>query len=77
MARMGSYCKAYPVQRLRAYPAWRENAESARNESDYLYLQDNYVVTDGIFVDEHVIFDQVTDEWKTYCTDTLQFVPAR
>jgi hypothetical protein len=40
---------------------------------DYLYVQENYVVTDGIFKDEHIIFDQVTPEWMDYCRHTLKF----
>ncbi len=40
---------------------------------DYLYLQENYVVTDGIFKDENIIFDQVTPEWIEYCQQTLKF----
>ena len=35
-------------------------------ESDFLYLQENYVVTDGIFLDKNIIFDNVTDEWKDF-----------
>ena len=42
-------------------------------EDSILYLQENYVVTHGIFVDEHIIFDQVTDEWREFCTNTLNF----
>ncbi len=46
-------------------------------EDDYLYLQDNYVVTDGIFIDENIIFGDVTPEWIEYCKETLKFeVPA-
>ncbi len=40
---------------------------------DYLYLQEDYVVTDGIFKDENIIFDQVTPEWIAYCHDVLKF----
>jgi hypothetical protein len=43
------------------------------NESDYLFLQENYIVTDGVFLDENIIFDQVTPEWINYCKDRLQF----
>ena len=43
------------------------------DESDILYLQENYVVTDGIMKDEFVIFDQVDDEWQQYCEKDLQF----
>jgi hypothetical protein len=42
-------------------------------EKDHLYLQENYVVTDGIFIDEHIIFDNVTPEWIEFCKNTLRF----
>lgn len=42
-------------------------------DEDTLYLHDNYTVTDGIFVDEHIIFDKVTDLWKQACHKELGF----
>lgn len=42
-------------------------------DDSYLYLQENYVVTDGIFKDENIIFDNVTPEWIEYCQKKLQF----
>ncbi|MBW4457212.1 MAG: hypothetical protein KME55_33620 [Nostoc indistinguendum CM1-VF10] len=42
-------------------------------DDDFLYLQENYVVTDGIFLDENIIFDNVTPEWKNFCKTTLGF----
>ncbi|MFL6231619.1 MAG: hypothetical protein ACJ76N_00635 [Thermoanaerobaculia bacterium] len=46
-------------------------------DDSILYLQENYVVTDGIFKDEHIIFDNVTDDWKRFCHETLGFeIPA-
>ncbi|ACB52394.1 hypothetical protein cce_3046 [Crocosphaera subtropica ATCC 51142] len=42
-------------------------------DDDFLYLQENYVVTDGIFKDENIIFDKVTDDWKDFCNNRLQF----
>ena len=53
-----------------------EEVEVPRTElkdDDILYLQENYVVTDGIFKDEHIIFDQVTDTWKEACQKELKF----
>jgi hypothetical protein len=52
-----------------------EEKEVQREITDdtVLYLQENYVVTDGIYKDEHVIFDDVTEEWKTFCEDQLDF----
>jgi hypothetical protein len=45
----------------------------AVTNDDYLYLQENYVVTDDIFKDENIIFDQVTPEWIAYCHEVLKF----
>ena len=45
----------------------------ALTDNDYLYLQENYVVTDGIFKDGNIIFDNVTPAWITYCQTTLKF----
>ncbi len=42
-------------------------------DDSIVYLQENYVVTDGIFKDEHVLFDDVTPEWIEYCHETLGF----
>jgi hypothetical protein len=43
------------------------------NDTDVLYLQENYVVTDGVFIDQNIIFDKVTPEWIEFCTSTLDF----
>jgi hypothetical protein len=40
---------------------------------DFLYLQENYVVTDGIFKNENIIFDNITYEWKDFRTKVLKF----
>lgn len=53
-----------------------EEKEIERDElkdDDILYLQENYVVTDGIMKDEYIIFDKVTDVWKEFCTKELEF----
>jgi hypothetical protein len=42
-------------------------------DNDYLYVQENHVVTDGIFKDENIVFDQVTPEWIAYCHEVLKF----
>jgi len=43
------------------------------DDDSILYLQENYVVTDGIFKDQNIIFDNVTDEWKQFCHEQLAF----
>lgn len=85
---MGVYCKAYQLSELRSYPKWSENAEAARHvpspdgsgnaprplaDSDIVYVQENYVVTDGIFKDENVLFDAVDAEWIAFCEERLMF----
>ena len=85
---MGTYCKAYPIERFREFGAWSENAQNARKEKQlvdgkeseqvrdltgHLYLQENFTVTDGIFLDQNIIFDHVTPDWISYCKETLQF----
>jgi len=44
-------------------------------DNDFLYLQENHTVTDGIFVDENIIFSDVTDEWIDFCRMSLKFEP--
>lgn len=88
MAEMGTYCKAYPIERFREFGGWSENAQNARKEKQlvdgqeteqvrdltgHLYLQENFTVTDGIFIDQNIIFDQVTPEWVSFCKETLKF----
>ncbi|RMH21277.1 MAG: hypothetical protein D6696_06125 [Acidobacteria bacterium] len=46
---------------------------TALADDDILFLHEDYIVTDGIFRDEHVVFDQVTDEWRAFCRDQLDF----
>ena len=73
MAEMGRYCKAYLGKDLRAFPGWDEGAGREVGEDDILYVQENLVVTGGIFKDEDVVFDRVTPEWTEFCTHTLAF----
>ena len=90
MAKMGKYCKAYLIKKLRQFEQWNENSENTRKEKqeidgkevevkrvltddDFLYLQEDYLVTDGIYKDENIIFDNVTPEWKEFCHQTLEF----
>jgi hypothetical protein len=47
--------------------------ERPLQEHDYLFLHESLVVTDGIFEDEHVVFDRITPEWQAFCRDTLKF----
>lgn len=85
---MGRYCKAYPVGQLRTFAGWRERLDAlapleredgtlqprtSLADEDYLFLQETLVVTDGIALDEHVVFDEVTPEWQAFCARELAF----
>lgn len=50
-----------------------EIVEEARalTDEDYVYVQRNFTVTDGIFVDENIIFCDVTPEWIEFCQSVL------
>lgn len=50
-----------------------ETIEIAREltNDDYVYLHGNFTVTDGIFIDENVIFSDVTPEWIEFCCNVL------
>lgn len=84
MSQMGTYCKAYPARRFREYEGWAEDCAHLRpdakgatrthiDDGDVLYLQENYVVTDGISKDENVVFAAVDESWKRFCTGALGF----
>jgi hypothetical protein len=73
MSTQGAYCKAYPISQFRAFPGWKEPDERNLGDEEILFLQENYVVTDNIFLDEGVVFDEITPEWETFCTETLGF----
>lgn len=86
MAKMGRYCKAYSMQNLREFVGWEEKPleegkggetkKPATNDA-YVYLQENFTITEGIFLDEGIIFDNVTPEWVEFCKNRLDFeVPA-
>jgi hypothetical protein len=40
-------------------------------DQDYVYVHTDFTVTDGIFIDENKIFDDVTPEWIDYCRSVL------
>jgi hypothetical protein len=50
-----------------------ETVEIAREltDDDYVYLHGDFTVTAGIFIDENVIFSDVTPEWIDFCHDVL------
>jgi hypothetical protein len=91
MKKLGNSCKAYMIDDLRKFGGWNESAredeaqaltdeakiEGETDLSNVLFVQENYTVTAGIFLDENVVLDKPTPEWIEFCRDTLKFdVPA-
>ncbi len=38
-----------------------------------VYLHEDFTVTTSIWPEENVLFNQVSDEWKNFCTNELKF----
>jgi hypothetical protein len=85
---MATYCKAYLLTEFQKFAGWTENSANAApsedstdataapralDEESVLFLHQNYVVTDGAFSDENIIFDAVSPEWIEFCETSLQF----
>ena len=51
----------------------KSQAPRVLTDKDFLYLHDNYLVTDGIFDDKNIIFDTITADWKAFCHEVLHF----
>ena len=82
------YCKAYHLRDLRQFPDWKESrinwkekkvGEQTAVESggfsddDVVFLHHDLTVTYSMWQSEDIIFNQVTPEWETFCTDVLRF----
>ena len=65
------YCTAYHVSDLRRYPSWTEAQQLA--DEDVVFLHEDYTVTKSIWSGEDVIFSDVNDQWKQFCSKDLQF----
>jgi hypothetical protein len=75
MSNLSAYCKAYPLEHLRAYAHWADahRGHTADGYGDFAFVHDNYEVTGGIFVDDDVIFRDITPEWVAFCSSELDF----
>ncbi len=70
---MPRYLKAYPIEQLRAFSAWADHATEAGIEEGLVFLDESLVVFADCFEDSGRVFDQVTEEWRTFCRETLGF----
>jgi hypothetical protein len=50
-----------------------ESSAGSSEDSDYVYLHEDYTVTAGIFLNENLVFDEVSEEWRSFCEQELGF----
>lgn len=55
-------------------PVDQANESQGLADQEIVFLHQDYKVTKSIWADEDVIFDNVTDRWKDFCTSELKFV---
>lgn len=48
-------------------------AKAPLADEDVVFLHPDYTVTELVWHDENVLFNDVTDEWKKFCTEQLGF----
>ena len=80
-----AYCKAYHASDFRRFADWKESrinwkttddADSKDAEfadDDVFFLHQDYIVTQSIWPNENVIFNNVTPEWQDFCHSVLGF----
>jgi len=83
------YCKAFYLKDLRQFPGWSEsrinwqdaadnNAAEDRqapgfSDHDVVFLHQDLTVTQSMWHNENVIFQQITPAWEAFCTTVLHF----
>ena len=81
------YCKAYYLGEIRKYPAWNEvrinwkKIKDKNNDEDggpftdekIVFVHQDYTVTESVWHNENVIFNESDPEWEEFCTTSLRF----
>jgi hypothetical protein len=83
------YCKAYYLRDLRRFPAWSENpiappaaaeeevaadgAVQGATDDDVVFIHQDFTVTQSMWHNENVLFQQITPAWEEFCTTVLHF----
>ena len=81
------YCKAYHLKELREFPHWSEKGsafngnekmtdqtnEAGLTDDKVVFIHQDFTVTDSVWHNENVIFDQVSESWRDFCATALGF----
>lgn len=75
---MKKYCKAYLLGDLRQFSGWSSAAKPEEREiadDAPVFLSDEFtVLVSPVGIDkDKLLFDEVTPEWRDFCTTTLKF----
>lgn len=65
------FCKAYPVNAFYGFPEWQ--MKQSLSEDAVVYLHQDFSVTESMWPGENVVFDSVSDDWRSYCRSRLGF----
>ena len=78
-----NYCKAYHLKDLRQFADWSESRinwkktdekdDAEFSDDDVVFLHQDYTVSQSIWSNENVIFNNVTPQWQEFCSATLEF----
>lgn len=81
------YCRAYHLKELREFPHWLENVTASNGkdltthesqgsrlaDDKVVFIHQDFTVTDSVWHNENVIFDQVSEDWRDFCATVLGF----
>ena len=80
------YCKAYYLKELRQYPMWSESridwktrdndnseGEAPFTDQKVVFIHQGFTVTESMWENENIIFNNVDSSWKEFCSDSLKF----
>ena len=83
------YCKAYHLKGLREFPGWSESRINWKETDDrkgddqpeggeftddkIVFIHQDFTVTESMWHNENVIFNDLDEGWRKFCKTTLSF----
>lgn len=81
------YCKAYYLKDLRRFTSWSEarinwkkggsdqngDDQDPFTEDKVVFIHQDFTVTESVWHDENVIFNQIDSGWQEFCANDLAF----
>lgn len=71
-----SYCRAYPLRELAAFAGWSRDSSGIAPDA-VGFLHEDLRVTAGPSLEDKILFNDITDDWRAFCANHLKFaVPS-